>query len=195
MTYIDQCQQHIKVTMVKWERPPEGLHKLNTDGSAKHNTGQIGGGGILRDHQGKLIYAFAIPLGFGTNNFAEIQAALHGLQWCQQHGFKKIILEVDSELLYKWISNKSVVPWRCLHYIQQIQNINNKMEIFQCKHIYREANGTADLLAKWSHSMDIIQQFYTSQQLEGAIKGSYILEKMGMQLFRRRKLKRIKHPP
>ena len=66
---------------------------------------------------------------------------------------------------------------------------------FHCQHVYREENGMADLLAKWSHKMDIIQQFYSSQQLRGAIKGSYILEKMGMQLFRRRKLKRIKHPP
>ena len=136
-----------------------------------------------------------IPFGFGTNNVAEIQDALHGLKWCNQHGFKKIILEVDSELLSKWISNTISIPWRCAHAIQQLQDLSEKMEFFQCKHVYREANGTADLLAKWSHKMDIIQQFYSSQQLRGAIKGSYILEKMGMQLFRRRKLKRIKHPP
>ena len=69
------------------------------------------------------------------------------------------------------------------------------MEYFQCQHIYREANATADLLEKGSHKMDIIQHFYTSQQLRGAIKGNYILDKIGMQLFRRRKIKRIKHPP
>ena len=103
--YVDQCQQQLTITLVSWNRPPNGIHKLNTDGSAIINSGQTGGGGILRDNQGKLIYAFSIPLGFGTNNSAEIQAALHGLNWCQQHGFKKIILEVDSELLVKWITN------------------------------------------------------------------------------------------
>ncbi|XP_069154358.1 uncharacterized protein [Solanum lycopersicum] len=160
-----------------------------------HNSGQTGGGGILRDHQGKLIYAFSIPFGFGTSNFAEIQAALHGLNWCHQHGFKKIILEVDSELLVKWIANTKSIPWRSQPAIQQLQDISKKMEYFQCQHVYREANVTADLLAKWSHKMDIIQHFYTCQQLRGAIIGNYILEKMGMQLFRRRKIKRIKHPP
>ena len=195
LQYVDQCQQYLKITLVRWNRPPSGIYKLNTDGSAIHNTGQTGGGGILRDDQGKLIYAFSIPLAFGTNNFAEIQAALYGLNWCQQHGFKRLILEVDSELLVKWINNTQYIPWRSQQDIQQLQDISKNMEYFQCQHIYREANATADLLAKGSHKMDIIQHFYTPQQLRGAIKGNYILDKMGMQLFRRRKIKRIKHPP
>ena len=69
------------------------------------------------------------------------------------------------------------------------------MDYFQCKHVYRETNGTVDLLAKWSHKMDIIQNFYTTQQLFGEIRGSYILENLGMKLFIRRKLNRIKQPP
>ena len=104
-------------------------------------------------------------------------------------------MEVDSELLSKWINNTTCIPWRCQQTVQQIQKISNKMVYFQCKHVYREANGTADLLDKWSHKKDIIQHFYTTHQLVGAIRGSYILEKMGMQSFRRRKLKRIKQPP
>lgn len=49
--------------MVLWEKPLIGIYKLNTDGSLMHNPGRIGGGGILRDIQGKLVYAFYIPLG------------------------------------------------------------------------------------------------------------------------------------
>jgi len=51
------------------------------------------------------------------------------------------------------------------------------------------------MLAKWSHKLEILQHFYTTTQLKGAIRGSYLLEKMGIQNFRRRKLMRIKHPP
>lgn len=69
--------------------------KLNTDGSALDNPRKIGGGGILRDYQGKMIYAFVIPLGIGTNNQAEIQATTFGINWCVQHGYNKIIMEVD----------------------------------------------------------------------------------------------------
>ncbi|WMV40344.1 hypothetical protein MTR67_033729 [Solanum verrucosum] len=138
-------------------KPPTHIYMLNTDGSAPSNPGKIGGGGILRDHQGKIIYAFSIPLGTGTNNQAESQAALHGLQWCVQYGFLKVILE--------------------------------------CQHVYREANSTADCLAKWSHKFDIVQHYYTKQQLPNLAKGSYQLEEMEMTQFRRKKLKRIKNPP
>lgn len=42
------------------------------------NPGKIEGGGILGDHQGKLIYDFTTPLGYGTNNTAEMKATLFG---------------------------------------------------------------------------------------------------------------------
>lgn len=42
--------------------------KLNTDGNALENLGRIGGGGILRNSNREMIYAYATPLGFGTNN-------------------------------------------------------------------------------------------------------------------------------
>ena len=104
-------------------------------------------------------------------------------------------MEVDSEILCKYICNTISIPWRCQQIIQQIQDIGRKLEHFECIHVYREVNGTADLLSKWSHKLDIIQHFYTVQQLIGAIRGSYILDKIGIYNFRRRKTKRIKHPP
>ena len=75
----DNYQQQFKVTKVSWENLAIGICKLNTDGSALQNSGKVGGGGILRDHQGIFIYAFSISLGFGTNNFSEIKVPLHGL--------------------------------------------------------------------------------------------------------------------
>ncbi|KAH0655402.1 hypothetical protein KY285_030284 [Solanum tuberosum] len=63
-----------------------------------------------------------------------------------------------------------------------------------CVHTYREANGTVDLLAKHSHQQDIIQNYYTHHQLPLPVKGSYLLEKLGVQNFKRKKLKRIKQP-
>ena len=68
---VEQCHQHYKVIIVSWNKPQEGKYKFNTDGSALQDSGKIGGGGILRDHQGKLIYAFSFPFGFGTNNMTD----------------------------------------------------------------------------------------------------------------------------
>lgn len=103
-------------------------------------------------------------------------------------------MDVDSELLCKWINNTINIPWICQQTVQQITQITRKLDHFQCQHIYREANCTADLLAKWSHNLEIPQHFYTTRQLKGAIRGSYILEKMGIQNFRSRNLRTIKHP-
>lgn len=55
--------------------PPTNEVKINFNGSALDNQGKIGVGGIIRDSQGDLIYAYATPLGHGTNNLAEIEAA------------------------------------------------------------------------------------------------------------------------
>ncbi|WMV45641.1 hypothetical protein MTR67_039026 [Solanum verrucosum] len=59
---IESCKHDVKVTSVIRKTPPPSRYKLNTDGSALHNPRKIGGGGILRDEQGEIIYAFAIPL-------------------------------------------------------------------------------------------------------------------------------------
>uniref|UniRef100_A0A0V0GLZ2 Putative ovule protein n=1 Tax=Solanum chacoense TaxID=4108 RepID=A0A0V0GLZ2_SOLCH len=56
-------------------------HDIKVSGSALENPGRIGAGGLLRDHKGKLIYAFATPLGVGSNNQAEVMAAAFGMNW------------------------------------------------------------------------------------------------------------------
>uniref|UniRef100_M1DB34 Retrotransposon protein, unclassified n=1 Tax=Solanum tuberosum TaxID=4113 RepID=M1DB34_SOLTU len=72
---VDLCIHEIRITRVSWSRPPPRLVKLNTDGSALGNPGRIGAEGILRDCNGDLIHAFASPLGVGTNNQDELEAA------------------------------------------------------------------------------------------------------------------------
>ncbi|WMV50087.1 hypothetical protein MTR67_043472 [Solanum verrucosum] len=109
---IEKWKQELRVTLVTWKTPYCNKYKLNTDGSALYNPEKIGGGGILRDDQGSIVYAFVVPLGEGTNNQAEIQAACFGLNWCKQHGYTNIILEVDSELLTKWFLQVAIPPWK-----------------------------------------------------------------------------------
>lgn len=46
--------------------------KLNTDGPALENPGNIGGEGILRDLNGDIIYAFVAPFGVRMNNQVEL---------------------------------------------------------------------------------------------------------------------------
>uniref|UniRef100_A0A7N2LG65 Uncharacterized protein n=1 Tax=Quercus lobata TaxID=97700 RepID=A0A7N2LG65_QUELO len=41
---------------VKWSKPMLRWHKLNTDESALGNPGLVGGGGIIRDHNGMYLF-------------------------------------------------------------------------------------------------------------------------------------------
>ncbi|KAF3683772.1 putative replication protein B-like [Capsicum annuum] len=63
VTYAEKCRQRTKVTPVYWSKPPCNMVKLNSDSSALYNPGKIGAGGVIRDHNGDLIYAYATPLG------------------------------------------------------------------------------------------------------------------------------------
>ncbi|XP_055824345.1 uncharacterized protein LOC129892829 [Solanum dulcamara] len=150
----ESCTHVMKVIQVTCHKPLCNLVKLNTDGSALDNPGRIGIGGILRDHRGKLIYAFAAPLGFSSNNQAEVQAIVLGITWCIQHGYSKILLEVDSKLLIKWLRQEFKPPWSIRDYINELQDLINFLDYFHCKHIFREANYPTDTLSKHSHKAD-----------------------------------------
>ncbi|KAK6803132.1 hypothetical protein RDI58_000916 [Solanum bulbocastanum] len=194
-TFIENCSHDTKVTMVKWTRPQDSWVKLNTDGSAQGNPGNIGAGGILRDQKGNIIFAFAAPLGQGTNNLAEVEAAIFGLKWCAQLKNNKVILEVDSQLLVHWLTKTAATPWQLDSQVQQLQQIVTQFNQFKCIHILREANFVADSLAKHSHKITSPQIYFTRQQLPKVTAAYIQQDQAGMASFRRRKKKRIKEPP
>jgi len=191
----ENCIHDTKVISVKWIKPPDQWVKLNTDGSALTNPGRIGAGGILRDQTGAMLLAFATPLGEGTNNQAEIGAAIFGMSWVLQMGYKSVVLEVDSQLLVDWITQKATPPWNINTQIQQLQELTRQAHNFRCKHIFREANCVADSLSKQSHKLTSPQIFCNSQQLPKEARAHYQLDMIEMASFRRRKIKRIKEPP
>ena len=82
--------------MVTWFKPTDQWITINTNRSALTNPGKIGAGGIIRDKEGKLVMAFSTSPGEGSNNKADIEAALFGLTWAVELGFRNILLELDS---------------------------------------------------------------------------------------------------
>ncbi|OIT08132.1 hypothetical protein A4A49_15874 [Nicotiana attenuata] len=95
---------HFRRVMKVWEKPSQGYVNVNSDGSSLINPGRIGAGLIIRDHNSGFIHAMAAPLGEGTNNIAETEAAFLGIQWCLNNGFTMIHLESDSALLIQWLT-------------------------------------------------------------------------------------------
>ncbi|KAH0773494.1 hypothetical protein KY290_010631 [Solanum tuberosum] len=120
---IETCQHETKIRIIKWNRPPNNIHKLNTDGSALNNPRKIGGERILRDSNGNMAYAFTIPLGIHTNYQAKTQATTHGIYWFVQHGYERIIFVVDLKLLTKWINNNIKPPWKIQQHLKDLLNL------------------------------------------------------------------------
>ena len=102
------------VRLVAWNKPTDHCIKISTDGSALGNLEKLGAGGILRDKSGQMLMAFASTLGEGTNNKAEIEAAIFGLTWALELGYRSIILGLDSQLVVKWINQQATPQWNFL---------------------------------------------------------------------------------
>ncbi|KAH0661509.1 hypothetical protein KY284_026440 [Solanum tuberosum] len=142
-----------------------------------------------------MLLAFATPLGEVTNNQAEIGEAIFGMTWVLQLGYKSVILEVDSQLLVDWITQKAKPPWSINTQLQQLQELIRKTHNFRFKHTFREANFVADSLSKQNHKFTSPQIYCNIQQLPKEARAYYQLDMIEMASFRRRKIKRIKEPP
>ncbi len=74
--------------------------KIYTDGASRNNPGEAGAGVfIVRD--GKPLEKIARYLGRTTNNVAEYNAAIIGLERATELGASNVKLHADSELLVK----------------------------------------------------------------------------------------------
>ncbi|XP_042946095.1 uncharacterized protein LOC122279481 [Carya illinoinensis] len=127
---------------------------LNRDGSnsilmvaVSRNLGIFGVGGVIRDDNGKLLLAYSVPLGLGTNNFAEIGSLLEGVRRCHALGFYRVQIETNSQLVINWITKDSCPIWYLEDFWDELQDYLNSLE-YTVNHIYREGNVVADFLAK-----------------------------------------------
>ncbi|KAH9294777.1 hypothetical protein KI387_038365, partial [Taxus chinensis] len=50
---------NIDRSLIHWHPPNLNWYKLNFDGASKGNLGIAAGGGVIRDHKGSLVAAYA----------------------------------------------------------------------------------------------------------------------------------------
>ncbi|OIT02016.1 hypothetical protein A4A49_56683, partial [Nicotiana attenuata] len=147
------------------------------------------------DHHGIFLHAISSPLGEGTNNQAETQAALIGITWCMDNGYTRIHLEADSNLLIQWITKVSTPPWNICMHIQKLRDLCNMCDSISYSHVYREANYPADSLSKLSHSLSSTTHYHNLQNLPPQIRGQIILDYNGTPAFRHKQTNTVHLPP
>ena len=93
------------------------------DGSSLRNPGGIGAGGLIRDDEGNLTWAFAKELGHGSNNEAELIALFYGLQYCKDLVIRRVEIELDSLLVVHWLEKGRCDIWYLEDYWEKIQTL------------------------------------------------------------------------
>ena len=126
----------------------EGFWRLHCDGACRGNPGPAGAGMVLHDPQGRLQVRKGRYLGETTNNVAEYQALLLGLEEARKLAVKKLRVLADSELMVKQLNghyrvkSPHLLPlWR-----QALQALQ-QFEAYAIMHVPREKNRLADEVA------------------------------------------------
>ena len=88
-------------------------------------------------------------MGLATNNMVELAAVRQGLAMAWNMGFKFLQLELDSKVVLTRLTNNNMnYPTNMMSLICDCRNLlKQKWEVCM-QHVYREANGCADALAK-----------------------------------------------
>ena len=133
---------------VKWLLPPLGWAKLNTDGASSGNPGPAGGGGVIRDCRGDWVKGFSRSIGLASSVQAELRALLDGLLMTVELNIPFLEIEMDSLVAIDLILANHPPNVFLRSMVSDCRYLLEKFEGVSIKHVYREANMCADLLAK-----------------------------------------------
>jgi ribonuclease HI len=141
----EDLQQLFREAATLYRNRDAGFWRLHCDGASRGNPGPAGAGMVLFDPQGRLQANQGRYLGETTNNVAEYQALLLGLEAARQLKVKKLQVLADSELMVKQINGRYRV--KAPHLIplwREALNSLKKFEVWTIAHVPREENHLAD---------------------------------------------------
>lgn len=121
---------------------------LYIDGASRGNPGPAGVGLLILDNNRKKIKEFYKYLGEATNNIAEYNALIYGLEKALELNADEIVINLDSELVAKQVNgeyrvkNSDIKPL----FERAVDSLKN-FKKFELRHIARSENKEADKLA------------------------------------------------
>jgi len=119
-----------------------------TDGASRGNPGEAGAGVVLLDQGGLELANRSIYLGRCTNNAAEYQALIAGLELALQYGCRELRIFLDSELIVRQVSGRYRVKNAQLQPLyDKVKTLLERLEKWQIHHVPRSGNTRADELA------------------------------------------------
>lgn len=156
--------------LVNWIKPAKGMVKLNSDGCAKGNPGVGGSGSILRDCNGKMLWAQAAFFGEVTNMIAETKALLQGVERYKQRGISSLVIEVDSLILAQILQKTVNCLWQIRYDIRRIDQLLMSCD-YIVQHVHREFNCAKDWLANIGYRSGMFCFCFFGDNLPKRLKG------------------------
>lgn len=121
---------------------------MTVDGAARGNPGEAGCGAAIFDENGAVVMELSRYLGRTTNNVAEYEALLMGLEALLKVGKKKVRIQSDSELLVRQLNGQYRIKDEKLKLLcDRAMVLLRQLDWYRIVHIPRESNRLADRLA------------------------------------------------
>lgn len=125
-----------------------GRYLLFTDGASRGNPGEAGAGAVVLDQDGNDLIHFSRYLGTCTNNVAEYNALLLGLEQAALLGCTQLDIRLDSELIVRQIQGRYKVKNETLKPLyQEVVKRLASLSNWTISHVPRAQNRQADELA------------------------------------------------
>ena len=120
---------------------------IYVDGGSRGNPGPAGIGCVLYDESRKKIKDFSKYIGLATNNIAEYNAVIYGLQEALFQKIDAIRLFLDSELVAQQLAGEyRVKDAKIKPLFEQVLHLISGFKKVEIKRIDREKNKEADKL-------------------------------------------------
>ena len=84
------------IQQIGWCSPIDPWLTLNTDGSVINPWSKVVAGGLLRNGDGNVIFAFKVNFGRCSITRTELRGAIKGLELAWSFGAHRVILQMDS---------------------------------------------------------------------------------------------------
>lgn len=128
---------------------------IEADGGSRGNPGIAGAGALVRDAEGRVLAAVAVPMGTASNNVAEYTGLIEGLKLVREIDESAFVeARMDSKLVVEQMSGR----WKIKHedmkrLAAEASQILSPMQVTYTW-IPRKQNGDADTLS--NEAMDAV---------------------------------------
>lgn len=127
-----------------WIAPDDGFLLFCCDGSSFGNPDVASFGIIARNHECHVLGTMSGGIGTATNYIAEVFTVICALEWASILAATKVIIRSDSKHLINDLCSNNIPSALKTRWL----NAKRKMECFVFQHTFKEANFSADDLAK-----------------------------------------------